>query len=52
MIISAFQATFDSMNKGLIRYYHKHRSLRVMSALVSPWFMPADFMYNYSLRSV
>lgn len=50
IIIPAFQVACDSMNKGFQSYIHRHRALRLASIMVAPWFLPADIVYNYTLR--
>ncbi|XP_078332618.1 patatin-like phospholipase domain-containing protein 4 isoform X2 [Crassostrea virginica] len=49
-VAEAFQVACDSMNKGFQSYIHRHRALRLASIMVAPWFLPADIVYNYTLR--
>ncbi|XP_061181319.1 patatin-like phospholipase domain-containing protein 2 [Saccostrea echinata] len=49
-VAEAFQVACDSMNKGFQSYIHRHKALRVASLMVAPWFLPADIVYNYTLR--
>jgi energy-coupling factor transporter transmembrane protein EcfT len=50
IFFSAFQVACDSMNKGFHSYIQRHRALRLASIMVAPWFIPADVVYNYTLR--
>lgn len=49
---SAFQVACDSMNKGFQSYIQRHRALRLAAIMVAPWFLPADIIYNYTLRYI
>ncbi|KAL3842014.1 hypothetical protein ACJMK2_020087 [Sinanodonta woodiana] len=49
-VVSAFQSACDSVNKGVTAYIHRHRSLRLISYCLVPWFLPLDIAYNFTLR--
>lgn len=46
----ALQEACDSVNQGLKAYIERHRSLRLMSFLATPWFLPVDIGYTYAVR--
>ncbi|XP_033731125.1 patanin-like phospholipase domain-containing protein, partial [Pecten maximus] len=51
-VVKAFQATTDSMNKGIIGCVRQNRALRLLFAMGTPWILPADILYTYTLRAL
>lgn len=51
-VVEAFQTTTDSMNKGIIGCARQNRALRVLFAMGTPWILPADILYTYTLRAL
>ncbi|OWF56590.1 patatin-like phospholipase domain-containing protein 2 [Mizuhopecten yessoensis] len=49
-VVEAFQATYDSMNKGIIGCVRQNRACRLILAISTPWLLPADIFYTYTLR--
>lgn len=47
---SAFKEAIDEMNRGVKGYIYRHRSLRLLSFLATPWFLPVDISYTYAMR--
>lgn len=47
---SALQEAVDEVNKGVKGYINRHRSLRVLSFLATPWFLPVDISCTYAMR--
>ncbi|WAR03168.1 PLPL2-like protein [Mya arenaria] len=47
---SALQEAIDEVNKGLKGYVNRHRSLRLLSILATPWVLPVDMSYTFAVR--
>ncbi|XP_043256183.1 patatin-like phospholipase domain-containing protein 2 isoform X2 [Colletes gigas] len=44
-VMTIFQDAIDSANKGLINWFFKHRSVKLLSLLSLPYTLPADVVY-------
>ncbi|XP_053995902.1 1-acylglycerol-3-phosphate O-acyltransferase Pnpla3 isoform X1 [Hylaeus anthracinus] len=44
-VMTIFQDAIDSANKGLINWFFKHRSVKLLSLLSLPYTIPADVVY-------
>ncbi|XP_060068217.1 patatin-like phospholipase domain-containing protein 2 [Ylistrum balloti] len=51
-VVEAFQATSDSMNTGMISCVRQNRAFRLLLAMGTPWLLPADIFYTYTLRAL
>ncbi|KAL4225553.1 Patatin-like phospholipase domain-containing protein 2 [Mactra antiquata] len=47
---SVLQDAVDEMNKGVQGYIHRHKTLKMLSFLATPWFLPVDISYTYAVR--
>jgi len=49
-VIAALQEAIDDVNKGVKGFVNRHRSLRVLSFLATPWYLPVDISYTFAVR--